>query len=162
MQGHSHVNMGTSPSTVDLNHQEKILEQLEDDMFYIFMIWNKSFKRTIKIYDLAKNILFEDADIDVKIADAGLGLNEFIGEAKDLVKSRTYQYQAPTQTTYSAYKPVTPIGAAATPAGGVAQTKEKPKTQVGAGWAGGQSAERARTSYGDYYDEMYDYPGWGR
>ena len=52
MQGHSHVNMGVSPSGVDTTHQEQILEQLEDDMFYIFMIWNKSFNHYFKVYDM--------------------------------------------------------------------------------------------------------------
>ena len=67
MQGHSHVNMPTSPSSVDLNHQEEILNMLGDDDFYIFMIWNKSFVSTNKIYDLKKNVLFEDKDITVKL-----------------------------------------------------------------------------------------------
>ena len=60
MQGHSHVNMGTSPSSVDLNHQEEILGMLGDNDFYIFMIWNMSFASTNKIYDLKKNVMFED------------------------------------------------------------------------------------------------------
>ena len=38
MQGHSHVNMGVSPSGVDDKHRQQILNQLEPDMFYIFMI----------------------------------------------------------------------------------------------------------------------------
>ena len=63
MQGHSHVNMGTSPSSVDLNHQEEILGMLGDNDFYIFMIWNKSFASTNKIYDLKKNVMFEDKEI---------------------------------------------------------------------------------------------------
>jgi len=65
MQGHSHVNMGTSPSTVDTSLYERILEQLDDDMFYIFLIWNKRNEKTIKIYDLAENVLFETADVTV-------------------------------------------------------------------------------------------------
>ena len=63
MQGHSHVNMVPNPSSVDLNHQEEILNMLGDDDFYIFMIWNKSLSNNIKIYDLKKNVLFEDKDI---------------------------------------------------------------------------------------------------
>lgn len=65
MQGHSHVNMGTSPSSVDTSLYDRILEQLDDDMFYIFLIWNKRGDKTIKIYDLAKNVLFETSDITV-------------------------------------------------------------------------------------------------
>jgi hypothetical protein len=33
--------MGTTPSGVDTNLYDQLLGQLEDDMFYIFMIWNK-------------------------------------------------------------------------------------------------------------------------
>lgn len=65
-QGHSHVNMAVVPSGVDLQFYESILSQLNDDMFYIFMIWNKKGDRTIKIYDLAKNILFDNS-CEVKV-----------------------------------------------------------------------------------------------
>ena len=90
MQGHSHVNMGTTPSGVDTTHQEKILDQLEDDMFYIFMIWNKKGDKTIKIYDLAKNILFDGSDVSVEVMDGDLGLDKFIKDAKDMVKDKMY------------------------------------------------------------------------
>lgn len=88
MQGHSHVNMATSPSGVDETHQAKILEQLEDDMFYIFLIWNKSNSKFIKIYDLKKNILFETVDVNVEILDDGSGIDEFLADAKKLVEDK--------------------------------------------------------------------------
>ena len=66
MQGHSHVNMGVSPSGIDDRHRDKILQQLEGDMFYVFMIWNKSLNVYTLIYDMANNILYEDDDIDVQ------------------------------------------------------------------------------------------------
>lgn len=98
MQGHSHVNMTVSPSSVDLTHQEAILEQLSDKLFYIFMIWNKRGESNIKIYDLAKNILFENTDIEIELLDDGYGIKSFIKEAKLRVKDRIivnntgYQY----------------------------------------------------------------------
>ena len=92
MQGHSHVNMGTTPSSVDLAHQEGILSQIDDDMFYIFMIWNKKFERNVKIFDMANNTLYETGDVDVYIGGEGCDLNAFIKDAKGLVKSKTYQY----------------------------------------------------------------------
>lgn len=101
MQGHSHVNMGTSPSSVDLNHQEEILGMLGDNDFYIFMIWNKSFASTNKIYDLKKNVMFEDKDITVKIIGQNEGLDEFIKNAKDMVKSKSYAYGG--QSGYGGY-----------------------------------------------------------
>ena len=90
MQGHSHVNMTTSPSGVDTSLYDRILEQLDDSMFYIFMIWNKRNEKTIKIYDLAKNVLFETKDCTVKILDDGTGINKFLKDAKEMVKDKVY------------------------------------------------------------------------
>lgn len=88
MQGHSHVNMGVTPSGVDNTLYEKILAQLEDDMFYIFMIWNKRGEKTIKIYDLAKNIFFDTSDCTVKILDDGTGVEQFLKNAKAMVANK--------------------------------------------------------------------------
>ena len=67
MQGHSHVNMGVTPSSVDKSLYERILDQIDDDMFYIFMIWNKKKDKTVKIYDLKKNIFFDTSDVTVEV-----------------------------------------------------------------------------------------------
>lgn len=90
MQGHSHVNFSTNPSSVDLTHQSSILDQLEGDMFYIFIIWNKKMEHNIKIYDLAKNILFEPADITVSMTTDGVDFDAFIKDAKEKVVRKTY------------------------------------------------------------------------
>lgn len=88
MQAHSHVNMSTSPSSVDLEHQESILKMLGKNQFYIFMIWNKRFEHTIKIYDMAENILYEDKDIDVWVGDDCCDLDMFIKDAKTIVDTK--------------------------------------------------------------------------
>jgi hypothetical protein len=88
MQGHSHVNMGVSPSGVDDSHRQKILEQLEPDMFYIFMIWNKSLSVHTLIYDMARNVLYEDKDITVKLF-GGDEMDGFMADAKDKVRKTT-------------------------------------------------------------------------
>ena len=100
MQGHSHVDMQVSPSSVDINHQEIILQQLTDEMFYIFMIWNKSGKSYTKIYDLKKNILFENSDVDIVIQE------DFIAEAKKMVTEKSYYAGKNHQSSYNdhAYK----------------------------------------------------------
>lgn len=85
MQGHSHVNMGTTPSPTDLTHQGKILSMMGDKDFYIFLIWNKRGEKTIKIYDFEKNVQFETEDVDVDIVNPVVGLNEFVENAKKLV-----------------------------------------------------------------------------
>lgn len=109
MQGHSHVNMGTTPSGVDTTHQEKILAQLDDDMFYIFMIWNKRGEKTIKIYDLAKNVLFDGTDVSVEIQDDGTGMSSFLADAKKMVIDKkttapsTYRYNGSYGGYYNGY-----------------------------------------------------------
>lgn len=121
MHGHSHVNMGVSPSSVDTSMYERFLSGLDDTMFYIFLIYNKKGDKMIKIYDLAKNILFETTDVKVKVLEASTdivsinidGLSEeentalseylmefrmkkkmdaFVQEAKEMVTEKTYSY----------------------------------------------------------------------
>lgn len=86
-QGHSHVNFGPYPSSVDLSHQERIVEQLEDDMFYIFGIWNKKLDYSLKIFDLADNTLYTKDDITIFIDDMPLDDKDFISDAKKLVST---------------------------------------------------------------------------
>ena len=69
MQGHSHVSMSVSPSAVDETLYNTILQTLQENDFYIFMIVNKSLEMHVLIYDLAKNLVYETADIDIKIYD---------------------------------------------------------------------------------------------
>lgn len=90
MQGHSHVNMGTSPSGVDSNHQQQILAQLKDNDYYIFMIWNKRLDHTIKIYDYANNVMYEDKDVVVSVADDEFDVESFIAESDHVVTRKTY------------------------------------------------------------------------
>lgn len=100
-QGHSHVNMSVSPSGVDTQNQEQIIDQLEGDMFYIFMIWNKSFNVWCKIFDIKKNIMFESSDVTIKLANNGVDLDEFIKEAKGLVSDRPVAAYSNTAKTPS-------------------------------------------------------------
>lgn len=103
MQGHSHVNMGTTPSTVDTTLYEQILDQLEDDMFYIFLIWNKKNEKTIKIYDLAKNVLFETSDVTVSVLEDGTGVESFVKAAKEMVQDKKYTTPSTGGTQYGGY-----------------------------------------------------------
>lgn len=114
MQGHSHVNMATNPSAVDTSLYERLLDQLDDTMFYIFMIWNKRKDKTIKIYDLAKNVLFETLDVAVEVMADESGIEKFLADAKDMVKAKvvtpTYSggygnYTSPYGGGYGAHQP---------------------------------------------------------
>ena len=177
MQGHSHVRMDTHPSPTDLGHQEKIVQQLEDDMFYIFMIWNKYLKYTAKIYDLKLNTLFEPGDVDLAMVGAPVTLDDFLKDARAMVKTKTYQpqnsyqggnynggyqgnYQGGYQNGYqgSYNKPATTTPAAQSAQNKTEPPKEekkdvpaiptRPKPCIGNGWRGAAAS--------DYDEDDYD------
>ena len=85
LQAHSHVNMGVSPSNVDDKHRQQILDQLEPGMFYVFMIWNKSLTVHTLIYDMARNVLYEDNDVSVKLID-DTEMDAFLADANKKVQ----------------------------------------------------------------------------
>lgn len=87
MQGHSHVNMQTTPSVVDTTHQAGIVSQLQNNDYYIFMIWNKRLEKTIIIYDMQDNIRYDTADVEVRVADDNQDINAFVSAADKLVQS---------------------------------------------------------------------------
>ena len=89
MQGHSHCNMGVSPSSVDDKHRQQILDQLEKDMFYIFMVWNKSLSIHTLIYDMQRNVLYEDKDVEVKLHNSE-EMEKFLADAQKKVQKYTY------------------------------------------------------------------------
>lgn len=89
MQGHSHVRMSVTPSGVDMAHQNQIVTQMDDTQFYIFMIWNKSMERNIKIYDFPSNTLYETKDIDVSLTDMEFDMTSFLADAKKSVQPTT-------------------------------------------------------------------------
>lgn len=85
-QMHSHVNMGVSPSGVDMGHRDKIVSQLTDEDYYIFMIWNKKFEWSAAIYDMSSNAMYETSDVDVRIEFAdGTTAGDLIQDLKDKV-----------------------------------------------------------------------------
>lgn len=164
MQGHSHVNMSTTPSGVDLSHQEEILNMLGDADFYIFMIWNKSFSSTNKVYDLKKNILFEDKDISVKIVGGVEDLDTFIKGAKEIVKNRSITTSQTYGSGYGGYPYNKPTGSPYNP---VLQStteinngkknkketkKDKPRTKID----GKSKKDDRQKSIYDMYDDNED------
>lgn len=93
-QMHSHVNMSVFASGTDTQHQEEILEQLGEDDFYIFMIWNKSLKVYMRVFDMQKNILFETDDCEWEVMDDTIGLSKFIEDAKKIVVEQKTAYNS--------------------------------------------------------------------
>jgi hypothetical protein len=68
-QGHSHVNMGTTPSGRDTNNWQQFANLLKPDEFMILCIGNKKGEFYWNIYDKAINVLFENKDITLVIVD---------------------------------------------------------------------------------------------
>lgn len=93
-QGHSHVNMPVNPSGVDLDHQKNLLSQMADDMFYVFVIWNKRNERTVMIYDYLRNLFFDTKDVEVDISNDDQGFFDIVF-AEEIAKTKpaaTYTY----------------------------------------------------------------------
>ena len=77
--GHSHVNMGVSPSGVDEQFYQDILSQVND--YFIVTITNKRNEYTVRFYDVANNILYSDLPIRV-LEDSGNPLDIWYEEVK--------------------------------------------------------------------------------
>ena len=90
-QAHSHVNMSTSPSSVDLDNQASTVKNMGGKGFYLFQIWNKSLDINSFLYDLDNNVFYDRNDIEVVVEDDEFGtVTEFISSLKDKVQSMTY------------------------------------------------------------------------
>lgn len=66
-QGHSHVNFGATPSSVDTTLYNNMLQTLDENDFYIFFIMNKRAEFWIQIYNLGENTVYEKEDIELAI-----------------------------------------------------------------------------------------------
>lgn len=95
--GHSHVNMGTTPSGTDANYQSNMLAHIKD--FYIFMILNKKNEMNIMIYDITNNTFYDKDDVTYKIIlGDGTSLGEWYTENNQLIKTRSYSDRSTTTT----------------------------------------------------------------
>jgi len=128
--GHSHVNMGTSPSGVDESFYQDLLSQVTD--YFIITITNKRNEYTTRFYDVANNILYTDVPIHLIQDDGSLYL-DWYETNKEQVKEHTY---TTTQTT----KPTFEIN------------KSKTKTPT--------KTKQKQTSIFDYEDDYWDDYFW--
>ena len=86
--GHSHVNMGVTPSGVDEQFYQDILTQVED--YFIVMITNKTGNYYTRFYDMQNNILYTSIPIQVML-DNGIALEHWYDDAtQNNIKERTY------------------------------------------------------------------------
>ena len=101
--GHSHVNMGTSPSGVDESFYQDILSQVND--YFIITITNKRNEYTTRFYDVANNILYTDVPI-VLLQENGTAYLDWFDENKDAIKEPTpISTYSPSKYTNKMTKP---------------------------------------------------------
>lgn len=93
--GHSHVNMGVTPSGVDENYYADLMTHVKD--FYITLIRNKSGANHIRFYDVKNNIVFVDVPLHI-IFESGETLENWLAPQRALVKAPVV---TATTTTYS-------------------------------------------------------------
>lgn len=86
-QGHSHVNMGVTPSSTDMEDQWRLIGNLPKDGYQIFMIWNKRREYNVRVIDLAKNVIYEGEDVNVTVGDFDTA--RFLESADEIVKKST-------------------------------------------------------------------------
>ena len=86
--GHSHVNMGVTPSGVDEQFYQDILTQVDD--YFIVMITNKSGAYYTRFYDMQNNILYTGIPVQVML-DNGIALEHWYDNAtQNNIKEHTY------------------------------------------------------------------------
>lgn len=88
--GHSHVNMGVTPSGVDMNYRAGIVKGTPKNSFFIFAIVNKKGDMSMEIYDKKNNMLYGTSDINIDIDCSGKTMSDYLKECDAKVKEKTY------------------------------------------------------------------------
>lgn len=79
-QGHSHVNMGVTPSGVDEAFYQDLLSQVRD--YYIIMVTNKRGDNHIRFYDMENNIVYTELELKI-LLDNGTDVDKWYQEEVD-------------------------------------------------------------------------------
>lgn len=173
--GHSHVNMGVTPSVTDIKDRDDKIAMTRSNSFYFFMIVNKSCAWSAQLFDLAGNAVYNTDDIliDVDLGDGEL-LSDFIESAKKQITVRTADNYKAMMNERNGKKeeqvtmPVFPAPASSPwlPKPKPSKPKSsKPKIGKKAAKKNGYSfdeldedaLEELAASYGDYYDDLLGY-----
>lgn len=108
--GHSHVNMGVTPSGVDETFYQDILTQVKD--YFIITITNKKHDYTVRFYDMENNILYSDLPI-LLLTEEGQDINIWYHEVMEEVRkpepvTTPTKIIVPQKTGYYDHEPVEP------------------------------------------------------
>ena len=96
-QGHSHVNMGVTPSGVDEAFYQDLLTQVTD--YFIIAITNKRNEYTVRFYDMENNILYSNIPILLLLED-GSDLNLWYTEVIRNLQDRKIELPKPTESKF--------------------------------------------------------------
>lgn len=99
--GHSHVNMGVTPSTVDERYRSEIIANIPKDGFFIFLIGNKRGDLNIEVYDLKENIVYDEKDCPLKlITSDDVLVDTYVTESmKNVTKNKVTTFKDSKDTT---------------------------------------------------------------
>ena len=86
--GHSHVNMGVSPSRTDEEQLAHYIEQLETSDFFIRGIHNKKGDAKVDVFDVKNNLLFQKVSIGLWAAELSETRKEELRKTVDTNASR--------------------------------------------------------------------------
>ncbi|MDD6837390.1 MAG: hypothetical protein PUF04_09620 [bacterium] len=131
LQGHSHVNMATSPSGTDREHWDELIKKVPADSFFVCIICNKKLEHFVNIFDFRRNTKYDTSDVTISIE--GFKISEFLQDAKTKLTSiPTYSSVNGAGKNYSGWS--------------------------GGGKTYGSSYQSALVDpYTDDYDDPYDY-----
>lgn len=88
MQGHSHVNMGVTPSYTDLTYYKDLLSQIDD--YYIFLIINKKGEVHTRVYDKINNVLYTNVPLNLVQDGEIVDLNGWTKSSLDMIRPKQY------------------------------------------------------------------------
>lgn len=165
--GHSHVNMGVTPSATDLTYYAQSIKQFNSG-FYVFMIFNKRFEMFCQVYDFDRNVMYETSEVDIQVGTDYKA--ELDAAKKQMIVDRSYNYGSThggysggygTQNYYGAYtgsEPEVPHWISSF------QSKNRKKDSA---VSEKNAGEKTKTNDGQkqlilppYYDEYDDEPWW--
>lgn len=158
-QGHSHVNMGVTPSPTDVDHQEGIVGMMKNEDFYIFGIFNKKGDKTLRIFDCKTNVYYETKDIDFSVICDDIG--ELREDMDAMVTKKTYTYAGVQTTGFWNGGTATTAKTTATPAktATITEVKVVTPTPKSASTAASKKADAPKKGK---RETEYEYPnGWG-
>lgn len=103
--GHSHVNMESFASAVDIQQQhDEVLSRRGGVCF--FQIWNRKMQIVSFCYDIDNKIFYGDRDIDMLVECGDCDTNEFIQKSWDKAKIRKPKYPANIMEEVNEFKQI--------------------------------------------------------